>query len=334
MNALLKECATEGGLQTALHDFQLKSRLSTEQKDKLNRRLIAPETLERAVSPPITPDEPIRTHVELATALQLLSKWWGRTQLDQASEHRRRLYPQDPPNLNLKRDPDTGRIDRPSWFMLLALGSFQGMGHAREHQHRGFVLHCQQQRWWQVFTDTDPIEHPEKWMNIIEEYAEAQHDDEEWMQWLGQFPKLYRLRRWLDDYADLFLSIDRTREPFEMDEVLTPRSNRIHQGGGIDAPPLNRTLKIGVHFVVRELLHHGVIENRFAMPHAYAPISSVKVFFKAFRACVSSSKDIHSILIEHLGEDGATFNGDYDIPLRIISSDVSLRDSLLTGRAQ
>lgn len=40
-----------------------------------------------------------------------------------------------------------------------------------------------------------------RWMWIIEDYAENQHDNEKWLLWIGQFPKLYRLARWLDDYV-------------------------------------------------------------------------------------------------------------------------------------
>ena len=44
---------------------------------------------------------------------------------------------------------------------------------------------------------------------------------------------------------------------------------------------------------------------------------------------VDSSQDIHRTLKDHLGEDGATFCRDYDIPLRLISSDGSLCRQLL-----
>ena len=220
-------------------------------------------------------------------------------------------------------------LSRSSWFMLFALGSFQGMGRTQEEQHRNFVRHCQERGWWDVFTDSDPREEPERWMNIIEEYADAQHDDEEWAQWLGQFPKLYRLRRWLNDYAEVFQSINQYTERFTLDAVLSPRSNPHLQGGGVDAPPLARTLKVGSHLVVRELLHQGVIENPLAVPLAYAPIERIGNFFGAFGETVSTSEQIHQLLERHLGKDGATFSGDYDIPLRIISSDNSLRRQLL-----
>ena len=52
---------------------------------------------------------------------------------------------------------------------------------------------------------------------------------------------------------------------------------------------------------MRELLHYGVIDNPFAVPHAYAPIARVKEFFLAFRVCVYTSEDIHQLLKEHLG---------------------------------
>ena len=325
-----------GWLRTVFNDPGLTSRLKEEQRHKLRRRLVSREQLQRAFvdADEWEQGERVYNQVDLPTALGQLYEWWSSEGVHRAREHRNCLYPQGSRSLDLEPDPETGRPDRSSWFMLLALGSFQGMGHAREEQHRGFIQHCQDKGWWNIFTCSDPKREPERWMDIIEEYAEAQHDDEKWMQWLGQFPKLYRLRRWLDEYVDLFLSMDRSHRPFTLDTILAPRSSSQLQGGGIDAPPLTRTLKVGAHFVVRELLHNGAIENPFAIPHAYAPIRRVKDFFETFRVDVSTSKDIHDNLKNHLGEERAAFCGDYDIPLRIISSDASLRAQVLNRRGQ
>ena len=317
-------------LRTALHDPQLTDGLTEEQRDKLHRRLIPKTHLQQAVVQSDDGEyEPTYSYVELPVALKRLYQWWANEGQVQAAEYGKRVYPQDARGQNLKPDPQTGPPERSSWFMLLALGSFQSMGRTREEDHRGFVRLCQDKGWWKVFSDCDPVKEPEKWMNIIEEYAEAQHEDEKWAQWLAQFPKLYRLRRWLKEYIDLFLSMNRFDEPFTPDEILAPRSNHHFQGGGIDPPPLTRTLKVGFPFVVRELLHHGVIENSLTVPHAYAPIESVKRFFRAFGYEISTSEDIHKILNKYLGAERATFTGSYDIPLRIISSDESLREQLL-----
>ena len=321
----------KGWLASVFDDYELMTRLAEEQKDKLRRRLVSASQLEQAVAADADNSEWQErhySHIDLPTALKRIHRWWSKNRHLLAEEHRSRLYPQE---LIITQEPNTGQrnLSDSSWFMLLALGSFQGMGRTQEEQHRNFIRYCQDRGWWGVFTDNDPRETPDLWMNIIEEYAEDQHDDEEWAQWMGQFPKFYRLRRWLKDYVDLFLSLNRYEERFTLDTVLAPRSDSRLQGGGSDAPPLTRTLKVGSHFVIRELLHHGVIRNTLAIRNAYAPIERVKHFLHKFGAEVYTSEDIYQILKDCLGEDGATFCGDYDIPLRIISSDDSLRRRLL-----
>ena len=316
-----------GWLASALGDFGLMGRLSEKQKDTLRRRLVSALRLEQVAAAESsewqTPDD---SHIDLPTALERLHQWWSANRHQQAENYRNRLYPEA---LDLVPEPETGQFDRSSWLMLFALGSFQSMGRTKEEQHRSFIRHCQDRGWWNVFANHDPKEAPERWMDIIEEYAEAQHDDEEWAQWLAQFPKLYRLRRWLDEYVEIFQSIDQCRERFTPDTILAPRSNPHFQGGGSDAPPLIRTLKVGFHLVVRELLRNDVLKNPLAIPHAYAPIERIREFFREFRHEVSTSEEIHELLKDHLGEDGATFRGDYDIPLRLIASDDSLHRQLL-----
>jgi hypothetical protein len=176
--------------------------------------------------------------------------------------------------------------------------------------------------------EKNPKEKPDDWMQIIEEYVESQHDDEKWLLWIGQFPKLYRLARWLDDYIELFKSVDKYTKPFSLELLRTPKTNPIHQGGGIDAPPINRTLKLGAHLVVRELLHHRVIRNPVAIPHAYAPIERIRNLFASFGHQIASSEEIYKLLQEHLGVERATFDSAYDIPLRIVAGDGDLQSQL------
>ena len=252
--------------------------------------------------------------------------WWSAEGPTRAHEYRQRLYPAF--SIDLHEDPETGRCDRSSWLSLFALGAFQAMGLTKDGQHRSFIELCKRRGWWETFAEIDPKQRPDKWMDIIEEYAEAQHDDEKWTQWIAQFPKLYRLRRWIDDYIDLFLSIDQFDEPFSLDLILTPRANPHYQGTDFDTPPLNRTLKKGAHLVVRELLHHGVIRNPLAVPHAYAPIQRIRELFELFDIRVERSKDVYNRLEQHLGPEKARFGGDYDIPLRILAVDTDLQMKL------
>ncbi|WP_419163541.1 hypothetical protein [Candidatus Palauibacter sp.] len=317
-------------LQSALSVPKLTEGLTEEQIQRLRRRLVPVDWISTYCPP--EPVEPIHSRGDLPKVMNRLYRWWSGNPNQRHEYRARRLYPEIPWRLHFGPD-DTGRIDRPSWFLLLALGSFQGMGRTREEQHRSFVQRCQRRGWWDIFASSDPQERSEEWMNIIDEYAEEQDDDEEWAQWMAQFPRLYRISRWLDDYADLFLSLDSFEGSFDLQTVLSPRSDSELQGGGIDPPPLTRTLRLGSHVVVRELLYHGVLRNPLAVPHAYAPIARIRDFFEKFGVEVQKAEDIHRYLRKHLGEDGAKFGRDYDIPLRFITSSrgEELRDQLLQG---
>jgi hypothetical protein len=301
-----------------LRDFE------PDQRKELRRLLAADEQIDRGLELDLwsEPAAPLPTRIDLSEALGRIDAWWSQQGTALARDHRQRLYPAG--GVELAIDTETGRFDRSSWLILLALGAFQTIPRTREAQHRGFIEHCQGMGWWQTFSEVDPKLYPNKWMDIIEDYAEGQHDDEQWSQWIAQFPKLYRLARWLDDYVELFLSVDRYTTPFSLDSLRTPRASFVYQGGGIDAPPLNRTLKVGGPLVIRELLHHGVIASPLAIPHAYAPVQRIRDWFSKFREKVETSKEIHDLLRKHLGEERATFGGAYDIPLRIAAADDDL----------
>ncbi|WPL17963.1 hypothetical protein Thiowin_03011 [Thiorhodovibrio winogradskyi] len=272
---------------------------------------------------------PPPTHsLSLKEALHRIFDWWDKEGKSHEQQHREKLYPLG--KLNFSVDDGSRKIDRDFWLTLLALGAFQSMGRTHEIQHRGFIEHCQHKNWWQIFANKDPKLCPDQWMDVIEQYADGQHDDEQWSQWIAYFPRLYRFRRWMDDYVDLFLSIDRFNQDFTLDQLLTPKANPHFQGGGIEAPPLIRTLRVGGPLIIRELLYQKIITNPLAIPHAYAPIQRIKDWFGQFDEIVETSNDIYDLLVKHLDEQRATFNGAYDIPLRLISLDQTLELRILT----
>ncbi|WP_295612794.1 hypothetical protein [uncultured Lamprocystis sp.] len=305
--------------------------LSAEQRVRLQRRLASSEVLDRgyrAVDP--LPPPLISHRIDLATALNNIHAWWSSDRTDQAARYRRNLYPGG--SIDLTIDPDTEQFDRSSWLILFTLGAFQSIGRTRNQQHRAAIEMCQNRGWWHTFAETDPRKEPDKWLKIIEDYANNQEDDEQWSLWMANFPRLYRLSRWLEEYKGLFLSINRCSKSFSLDKLRTPRTNEQYRGGGFDPPPINRTLSIGSHLVVRELLHHGLIAAPgalpHAIPHAYAPIERIKTLFRCFDVVIETSQDIHKRLVDTLGAEGATFNGDYDIPLRIVAADEGLQQRL------
>ncbi|MBK5303805.1 MULTISPECIES: sacsin N-terminal ATP-binding-like domain-containing protein [Gammaproteobacteria] len=319
----------QGWLADVLNDETSLRMLQQDERDVLNRFLATDEQIARVVLDDWDkPKKAFRSSIDLPTALVRIHDWWSSSDgaASYGSNYHKDLYPCG--TVDLQENPETGRFDRSSWLTLFALGAFQSIGQTGKKQHRGFIDHCQQRGWWKIFAERNPKEQPDDWMWIIEDYAESQHDDEKWLLWIGQFPKLYRLARWLDDYVELFKSVDKYTKPFSLEQLRTPRANALYQGGGIDAPPINRTLKVGAHLVMRELLHHGVIHTPLAIPHAYAPIERIKILFGSFDHQICTSEDIYKLLREHLGAERATFGDFYDIPLRIIAENDDLQSKL------
>ena len=269
--------------------------------------------------------------INIAKALKQIHEWWDQVGKQRADEYRGRLYPSSSLNLNL--DPESGTFDRADWLTLFALGAFQSIGRTKEEQHRDFIKMCQSKGWWVTFSAKEPQKRSGQWMEVIKAFADEQVDDEQWSMWISQFPKLYRLSYWLDDYVELFLSINKFNNAFQLNALLTPRTNPNLQGGGLDAPPINRTLRLGVHLVVRELLHHKIITTSHAIRHAYAPTKRMGEFFTEFGFVdMTQSHQIHDLLRKHLGDKNACFNGAYDIPLRLMAGDTNLQQEVLGRR--
>lgn len=280
----------------------------------------------RQILLPFTPQDGGPWAMPFAEAMVRLHEWWAKEQA--GHDYRSKLYPG---SIDLQKGLQLGEYDRSAWLTLFALGAFQSLPWCQEGHNRNFLSYCQAKGWWKVFWEKNPVTNPDQWMDIIGQYAESQTDDQEWNQWIGQFPTLYRLARWLDMYRELFLSIKYYTNPFVLDDICTSKASYTFQGTDLEAPPVNRTLKNGAHLIIRELLHYGVLANEYAVPHAYAPIARIKSLFARFNILVTSSQDIHEILTDALGPDGAHFHRDYDIPLRIVAGDENLQRQLFSN---
>ena len=80
---------------------------------------------------------------------------------------------------------------------------------------------------------------------------------------------------------------------------------------------------MGRHLVIREMLRLGAIRSPTAFPYAYMPSRAVSQFVTELGIGndVDTSIGIYQALADAIGEDLATFEGDFDIPLRILASE-------------
>lgn len=252
-------------------------------------------------------------------ALERIAEWWEREgRLNYLPEYLNQLYPRgELPNIQFDED---GRIDRAGWMTLLSIGVFQRLGRIHDFQTRGFIEMLEQQGWWQIFCDIDPSENGEEWLDVLRQFAEDQIDDEVYSHWLDCFPRLFKLASRLEEYAFVFKGIEK-RSIIVQEQLLTPNFDPILQGSGIDPPPIVRTLRKGFNLVMRELLRLGVLTNLAAIPHAYMPTQKLLRLLESLNVELTeaTSVGIYTSLCEVLGDEGARFGGDYDIPLQILA---------------
>lgn len=298
--------------------------------DQLQRLLVSRDALSRVIQPDGNPppDPSVRWAIDLRTGLERIFEWWAQERVIRGKAYRERLYPWEIA-AKLKEGAESDEFDRSAWLTLFALGVFQSLQWPDDGRNRSFLEQCRDRGWWHTFAEVDPRDQPDKWMEIIEDYAKHQYDKEEWTLWIGQFPKLYRLARWLGEYVGLFRAIERFDRRFELNEIRRSMTSPVFYSG-YEAPAIDRTLSHGAHLVIRELLHHGVLTKEHAVRHAYALTDPIKRLFAGFDETVTTPGDIYELLVKLLGDPAkARFHGDYDIPLRLVAGNDALRAEVL-----
>jgi hypothetical protein len=266
--------------------------------------------------------------------LQRIHAWWMDTKKDYLADYERRTYPESI-SLNLTED-EVGRIDRKSWLILLSLSHFHTIGRQRDVQHKCFIDRCIQRGWWDIFSNERPEDRSDEWMGVLEEYIDEQVDISEYETWMNRFPAIYKFSRWLEDYKEAFLSIERTHNLSGITGILKTRVNEAFQGGGVSAPPIEKSLGIGACFALRELKRKQVLQGSQVVPFCYVPIQRVRDLCGKLgcqeiteNGGIDNSKAIHRFLCSNLGEVNAEFANAFDIPLQIVAENEEIRQMIL-----
>jgi len=265
--------------------------------------------------------------------LNRIWEWWDRNKENYLKEYEKKTYPGG--FIHDLAENSDGRFNRSAWLILFVLGHCHTMGRHHNYQHKGFIDLCMRKDWWRIFSAEKPANNSDEWMRVLDEYIEEQTDSSQYEHWMNRFPAIYRIARGLDDYRELLLGLDRYQELNNIRVVLQPRANPVNQGGGISAPPIDRTLGIGACFAIRELKRQGLLRGRQIDPYCYVPVRRVRELCSTISQGaivdegLTGSTSIHGFLSQHLGEQKATFHDCFDIPLQIISEDKDLFSMML-----
>ena len=100
-------------------------------------------------------------------------------------DYEQRIYPNGRrPDLALRGD---GSFNREDWLTVFALGSFHRMGWGTDSQHQRFLEVCLENGWWSTFAAPEPHERADEWIEVLEQFIDAQVDDLRWEWWMMRF---------------------------------------------------------------------------------------------------------------------------------------------------
>jgi hypothetical protein len=268
--------------------------------------------------------------------------WWRKHRTAILADHDRAIYPAGQlPQLSFVASREQLESDlsvRKQWLTVFMLGSMHRIGRTTRHQNRGFLDLCEQRGWLDVLAAR--TDDPTEWFRVMDEYLDSLQDEAKYYHWMNQFLGYYQLSRWLPIYARVFEAV--TRPGVNLSDLRSIRdladlrtSHVFSRSTGFDAPPCSRTMGLGSHFVLREVIRARAAQTdrRFAAPHELARLAFVpSAAVRRLLAQITRKSDllnpalakeqaagrIADVLSEYLGDD-AVFEQNYDIPLLVLT---------------
>lgn len=272
-----------------------------------------------ATSPPPPAPEAVLTAIH---------RWWSSEGTDLRTLYSQRTYPDFFSPSELRE-----ATDRATWFTMFALGCFQSFGFAQDGQHKSFIEAGYREGWWLELAESRPPDDIQSWLERLERWSAPEQFDQRYLRWRRTFVDLYVFARWLDEYREIALKLPRIIEDhciISLNGALQPSYWAPAMRLCIDAAPINRSLGIGMNWMIREMLRHGVYESRdegLMAPYGWAPSQRVRALLNDLgadigeRADKEASRTIYDFVTSHIGGDRARFDGDLDLPFQLITRD-------------
>lgn len=265
---------------------------------------------------------------DVSNVLEQCYEWWMKERDQERPRYAKSVYP---------KDFDTSRlaiasIDRTAWFTMLALACYQLLGRTQDGQHRGFIESGWREGWWMELAESEPPESVRPWLDRLNSWSSPERSEETYHRWERTLVDLYRIARGLNVYVELirkFPQFVSVHDVVSMDSVFGPHESLLGQQLGLDAAPMGRTLGIGANWLMRELSRNGVYsasDAKLMAPYCWTPSQRVRDTLKPWLDLEpdkdpdkDDSRRIFNFVIEHLGAERAHFDGDYDLPLQIVT---------------
>ena len=296
------------------------------EKSELANRLFPEETdffreLEVVPTPSV-----IRAH----DLLQAIRTWWSKNGAAAARKADANTYPQgfNPKQLALF----DAEGDREGWFTFFALGCLQSIGRTTPGAHRTFVEEAMARGWWTRISANGVTVQPEPWLEWLEDVATPNRLHIPHLVWHRRIVDLHLISTYLPDYVAAFrkLPVIAARKGIiDLGDVMALSSSTDWQRLGLEGGPLKQSLGIGLNWMIREALRHGLWTGDDAtrmQPYGWASTARLRRLLGPYAiaglgqgADLRASRAIHAFVRDHLGP-AADFDGDLDLPLQLAAT--------------
>lgn len=269
--------------------------------------------------------------IDTEAVLTKISNWWKKECKRKIVEYNKIAYP-DGLGLMYLNEDDYNINRKSDWLKLFLLGSLHTMGRSKPEQHRGYLSKCVRADIFNM--EASALDRENGWLSAAFEIIDNPRDDQEHYHWIGfTTVRFLQLNRWLDEYIELFLDIEKYKRDFNIEHFLRPRSNPLYSGSGkADIPSLDRAFgKVGVHYVFRELVRHCALTNSIIHRHCFVPTRNIRNLFCELSngTDFESSDEIMEFLSENMPGMDTTFGNCFDIPFLMILRDKELQHRLI-----
>jgi hypothetical protein len=273
--------------------------------------------------------EPQAHPLDPKTVLEEIAKRWERESPEYVQRYEELVYPDGRmPNLVTDRSRLSQDVTaRREWMELFILGATHSLGYIDAKFMKSTLLQWRERGWLDHFA-TPPSRQGwlVGWSGLLEDYFKDSLEKPTAFYWLRLLPSIWQFSRWLDDYIDIFLSLEQ-RGRFALHTALTPRNDP--SANGIDAPSLVPALSLGACFVVRELTRKGVLNGEDVHRYCYVPRRRIRRLLADRLGCpwlgdeyarTEHSRSIYAFIKEHLPAN-PTFTNSFDLALRAAIDD-------------
>jgi hypothetical protein len=286
----------------------------------------------------LVPDEPSASapepeanvyRADAACFFNHLYRWWVKNRDEEIRRYEKDfdLEFYEPSALTGDCSDEQGRV---AWFTILSLACFQNIGRTRDSQHRSFLERLSNQGIWTQIALSQPPDDFEPWQHWLNQLSSAEGFRQDFLPWQRTLPDLYTIARWLPQYVTVLRRLPRiasASSDFPIREVVAFTYSPKVGGVADDAAPLDRSLGIGLNWLLRELQRRKVLPGAIPDAFCWGATRRVRELFTHVgcdlgeEISAETSRDIWTIVRKHLGDEKGRFEGDYDLALQLITLD-------------